>query len=189
MRQKEKKAWHQQEKNHCKLKPPRVPDNDHTGTVGLCLSTVLGSSNKAASSYSCYSASSSSLMKETIYSFLHPSGASVLLNMRLGFVWGFFSNQVKQLRVSGIGSVQILLLWPESNHSNQCFYISKSSLCHSDCQKLFMASWLPCSQGCVQQCLVSVCFTISFRCYIPIADAKATLVIKKAVFLPPKLRN
>lgn len=134
-------------------------------------------------------ASGSSLRKEIIYSFLHPSGASVLLNMRLGFVWGFFSHQVKQLRVSGIGSVQILLLWPESNHSNQCFYISKSSLCHSDCQKLFMASWLPCSQGCVQQCIVSVCFTISFRCYIPIADAKATLVIKKAVFLPPELRN
>lgn len=107
--------------------------------------------------------------------------------------WGsfgfYFPRCVKQLWVLGIGSLKILFPWQESNHSSQGFYIFRPCLCNFDCQKLFMASWLPCSQGCVQQCLVSICSTISFHCCILIADAKATLANKKAVFLPPKLRN
>lgn len=126
MRQKEKnKPQCQQEKNTANQSPPRAPDYGHTGTVGLCLSTALGSSTKAASSHPyCYSGKGQPSHEEN-HSFPTPPAViftafwSVLLN--LGFVWGFFPHYIKQLRVSGMGSLQILFLLQESNNSSQGF--------------------------------------------------------------------
>lgn len=125
-----------------------------TGTAGLCLSTAPGRSTKAASSYPFCSSGKGKLSPEENNSFPTPPAcifaafwSKYFSEHETGVCLGFFSHYMKQSRVSGIGSLQILFLWQESNHSSQGFYISKQSLCRSDCQKLFMASWLPCSKA------------------------------------------
>lgn len=90
--------------------PWRAPGYGHTGTVGLCLSTALGSGTKAASLIAVVTvARGSSLMKKIIHfsvpqhSFLQLSGPSILLNVRLAFLWILFptmwSNWVCQVLV------------------------------------------------------------------------------------------
>lgn len=134
----------------------------------------------------------STLMKEIMY-FLLPSIQFCILLVQVfcwtwdwGFLGGIFPTMWSNWECQVLVQCKFFL-WQESNHSSQFFtfpnlpfviLIVKSFLrlapdCHVP-KAVFNSTLLP---------------FVPFHCYTPAADAKATLVIKKAVFLPPKLRN